>query len=265
MWQIGEEKLHLFKIQKAITQCGLNGNIINYQRGIHFNRYTLRLNNHISYLEFHKLSKPLCKYANVDCIAYKNDDEYIIDVNRHKRKLQTLDKLCSQTNHYNIFDFKGSKLLINIFNHIMLIDVNKQFFINSLKNFTTSCTLRDDLTTEDIVYLIEHRKHKYFRENQYIENTNLNNIFAIIDDVVNEDINFILKHGKEVGIYLILIANQQMINEYGLKVDYIFYHSDVLETYDIRKISPIIPVNFTEHTSDVYIFNRTFGSRVCIL
>lgn len=265
IFQILEEKLHLFNIRKAMTQCGINCSIINYQPGIHFNRYILKLSKDVSYLEFYKLSKPLCKYSRMDCVAYKNDDEYIIDVNKSTRKIQATNQLCSQTNHYNILDFKGSELLINIFNNIMLIGIKTDFFINSLKNFTTSCVLREDLSIEEIVYLIESRKHKHFRDNRYIENTQLNNIFIIIDKTTHADMDFILKYGKEVGIYVIMIADQRMINEYGLQVDYLFYHNDILDTYDIGKISPILPVHFSSYSSDVYVFNRTFGSRVCII
>jgi hypothetical protein len=264
-YYINKYNNHSMSLEDALIKCNLNMSVIDIKTGIYCDRYILQLGQgqaYMSYLDFYQFSSMLCKYTKKDCAAYKKDDYYIVDINKERHDLSKLNTVCSQTNYYNIYDFQGEKLLINIFHNIMLININTNFFINTIKNQTTNCIFKDNMSINDILSLIEQRKHMYFRTN---ENTKgLPYVFAFIYND-HDQIPFILKHSASVKVFVILVGNQSMVYQYHTLVDYIFYHGDDTKNHQLKKVLKTINVNFSDSKNDILIFNKYFKDRVCII
>lgn len=253
---------YLEQRQNTITQFFDSINIIIQNTetiaGINFDRHILELHTQLSFLQFKNLEPDINKFLNKKCFLHKQCNKYIIDINNNRHK-HIDNNLITQTNCYNSYNFTGKRLLINNNKNILIIHVDIQFFIDSILQKTTDSTLLQYTSIHEICQMIHQRKHAYKTEKQ------TSKVFAILHaNQVNSKLRFILKYCKSVNIFIILIGNQNVINDYGKEFDCIFATSIIGRPICLKTIKKYTPIEQLNNSSDIILLQKNMLERIYI-
>lgn len=229
----------------------------NVTYGVHFDRHVLKINKNLTFLEFKSLENDIRNFTNDSCFLNKYNGTYIIDVNK-TNSCRKMTSMLSQVNCYNVFSFVGERLLVGVFYNIMIINLNSNFFINTLKTCTTSAKVIENADMDSILQELYQRSHPLQRSKTKEQDSCL---FFIINKP-HPSLPFVLKYGKKFGIYVVMIGNQMMLNKYGNLVDYIFLTSMLGKHISTDLINRNLPLSYTQDASDVILFNSLTSQRI---
>jgi hypothetical protein len=249
---------HHLTIEDFFNAININIYTMQTIKGINFDRYVLKLSTELSFLQFKNLEEDINIFLRRRCLVYKQGSNYIIDITNAVPRLKA-QNLVSQTDCYNSYDFTGRRLLINCHKNILLINVNTEFFSNSILKKTTNSALVINKSLEYIKQIIHTRKFSYHK------NPSMATLFFLLQakDITSE-LNFVIKYGKSVKIFLIVVGNQQIIDEYGKKFDAIFATSVLGTPVKLHNITPYTPINQLIDQTDVILLNQHMFERIYI-
>jgi hypothetical protein len=229
----------------------------NVTSGIHFDRHVVKINKNLTFLEFKSLEHDIRNFTNEHCFLNKHNGTYMIDVNK-RNVHRNMNSMLSQVNCYNVFSFMCERLLISVFYNIMVINLHLNFFIKTLKNYTTNAQVIENGSMDSILQELYKRSHPLQRR----KTTEQDPFLFFIVNKPHSSLPFLLKYGKKFGIYVVMIGDQIMLNAYGNLVDYIFLTSKLGKHISTDLVNRNLPLQHTQDASDVILFNALTSQRI---